>query len=166
MKKIIAILIISTFSLKLYSQNNSHNRNPTYYLDSVECADLPLFDPQLIVDLKVGRKAGTNGQVFVYTKKGYKFNWVYFSTIAKNYPNSKTTLFMVNNEFVMNGKTNKIDSSYILKIEKIDSKDLLMAGKNIKKMTILNIVTNTKANIEKSKQIRIRGTSELTKNVN
>ena len=164
MKKIIALLIISTWSLKLYSQNNTQNREPTYYLDSVECKGIPHFDPLLIDNLQIGKKVGTNGQVFINTKKSHKFNWIYFSTIAANYPNYKTALFMVNNVFVENQKSNKIDSSYILKIEKIDTKDLFIVGKKIKKTVILNIVTNTKENIEKSKQIRIRGTNELTKN--
>ena len=162
MKEIIIILIILTNSLKLYSQNNA----PTYYLDSVECADIPLFNPDLIADIKIGQKAGTNGQIFINIKKGYKFNWIYFSTIATNYSTAKTTLFMLNNEFVKAGNANKIDSSFILKIEKIDTKDLFMIGKNRKKMIILNILTNTKANVEKSKMIRIRGTNELTENTN
>jgi hypothetical protein len=166
MKKIIAILMISTCSLKLYSQNNSHNREPTYYLDSVECSGFPLCDPWLIDNLQVGKKAGTNGQIFINTKKSHKFKWLSFSKIAANYPNYRTTLFMVNNELVENQKFSMIDSSYILKIEKIDTKDLFIVGKKIKKTLILNIVTNTKENIEKSKWIHIRGTNELTKNTN
>ena len=166
MKKIVAILIISTLSLKLYSQNSPHNREPTYYLDSVECKSMPFFDTWFIEDLQIGKKSGTNGQVFINTKKSHKFNWINFSTIATNYSNCGTTLFMVNNEFIKNQKSTKIDSSYILKIEKIDTKDLFIVGKKIKKTVILNIVTNTKENIDKSKQIRIRGTNELTKNTN
>ena len=166
MKKIVALLIISVYSLKLYSQNKSQNRNPTYYLDSVECSGFPLCNPWLIDNLQVGKKAGTNGQIFINTKKNHKFKWLSFSKIAENYPNYRTTLFMVNNELVESQKYSMIDSSYILKIEKIDTKDLFIVGKKIKKMVILNIVTNTKENIEKSKQIRIRGTIELTKNIN
>ncbi len=166
MKKIIALIIISAWSLKLYSQNSSQNREPTYYLDSVECNGFPLFDMQFIDNLQVGHKVGTNGQVFINTKRSHKFNWIGLSTIAANYSKYKTALFMVNNELVKNQKSNKIDSSYILKIDKIDTKGLFIVGKKIKKTVILNILTNTKENIEKSKWIHIRGTNELTKNTN
>jgi hypothetical protein len=166
MKKIVVLLIISIYSLKLYSQNNTQNREPTYYLDSVECVGIPQFDPLFIDNLRIGNKAGTNGQVFINTKKSHKFNWIYFSTIAANYSKYKTALFMVNNELVKNQKYNKIDSSYILKIEQFDSKDLFVVGKKIKKTVILNIITKTKENIEKSKIIHIRGSNELTKNTN
>ncbi len=166
MKKIIVLLIISTYNLKLYSQNNSHNREPSYYLDSVECGGLPIFDNKLIDNIQIGKKVGTNGQVYINTKRKHKFNWVYFSTIAANYPNYKSSLFMINNELLKNQNVNKIDSSYILRVEKIDVKDLFVVGSKINKTVILNIITNTKENIEKSKQIRIRGTNELTKNTN
>ena len=70
----------------------------------------------------------------------------------------KPTIFMLDNEFLKDTASFKIDSSYVLKVEITTASEINYLKNTVPDLTILKIITRTKENLNKYDRIRIRGT--------
>ncbi len=158
---LLSVLLFSAiFSYGQTKQGHS-STPPTYFLDSVRQVKLPQFDPDKISSVDVVKEydevAKTSGRIYIKTKDPKSFNFLSLEQIAKqNAVNAAPCLYMINSELVKDISNVKIDSSYILKCEVVNSKELkyFQGGPSF---IILNIKTKTKENLEKENKIYIRG---------
>ncbi len=142
---------------------------PLCYLDSslIEIENL-YFDPNKIADVYMPKNTldtlRPQGRIFIKSKEPKSFNFLTIADIQKKYftnTSNSTTVFMLDNDFLKSIENFRVDSSYILKVEIINSKELAHLNNLNADFTILRIFTRTKENIEKQNRIRIRG-QELT----
>jgi hypothetical protein len=156
--KIAITFLFSAFTLFSYAQ-----KEPMLFLDSVRITkDQMYFDPNKIETINVVKThdttSKTNGKIFITSKKPHDFNFLTLAqvknTFAKNI--SSPTIFMLDNEFIKDTTTFKIDFSYILKVEITKAADIAYLKNALPDFAILKIITRTKENLEKQNQIHIR----------
>jgi len=155
----------------IYINNNSSERSPAYYINGkfVSRTIIQTLKPYLIEDINVDKSAVEienvkyYGQIHIKIKGDYKAKLISLNDLKSKYVDLKNSpvLFIVDNE-IIDADYDKylVDEKYILQIivEKIDNK------KEKLKFSIVKLLTRTEENIKKSKEIRIRGTSDIIEN--
>jgi hypothetical protein len=160
---ILSILLLCALISNGQTKQTPHpNTAPVFFLDSVRMTTLPHFDLNKIKSLNVVKEYDENtkvyGKVYITTKSPRDFNFLTLEQIAKQSVTGATPcIFMINNELVKDTNNIRIDSSYILKCE-ISNTIELKYLQNFSTLTILNIKTRSKENLDNEKKIYIRGT--------
>jgi hypothetical protein len=101
------------------------------------------------------------------TSKGPKqYNFWTISEITKAFCKDCTpsAIFMLDNEFLKDITKFKIDSSFILRVEFTQAKEIEYLKNSIPDLAILKLITRTKADLDKQNEIRIRGIQPTEKN--
>ena len=151
-------------TLKVSYVNTNDSENPAYYLNGqfVNETFLKTLNPKVIESVSVNHQEiyvesqKYYGQIFITTKVDYTPKLVSLNNLKSKYTNLKNapTIFMIDNE-IINGDYDKliVDENYLLKISvgKVEN------AREKLKFSYIQILTKTKDNIKKSKEIRIRG---------
>lgn len=129
-------------------------------LNAVKYAKLPVFDANKIESITVIKDQPAqypDGLIQITSKDDANFKFLSIEQVAKKYITDATPyMVMIDNEFITDMNDVVIDSSYILRCDKVSTKDFKHL-QNMPAMIILKITTATKENIEKSKKLIIRG---------
>jgi len=148
-----------------YVNENNTERNPAYFINEkfVNATILKTLNPNIIDGIKVVNEdveidhIKYYGQIHLKTKDNYNQRLISLNDIKLKYTNLKNSpaLFVIDNE-IINADYGKylVDENYVLKIsvEKIENKEDKL------KINIVKVLTKSADNIQKSKEIRIRGT--------
>lgn len=119
---------------------------------------LSALDPSLIDSVHVVKEniqvGGTtyHGQVYIKSKSDYTPDLVTLTTLKEEYTDLKTNhvVFMINNQIIKDDPDKcLVDKNYILQI-RVDNIEREGIG-------FVKVLTKTKENIRKAKEIRIRG---------
>ena len=173
--KIFIILISFSLSFVGYGQQSSHSKTVTdwrqlVFLDSVLLTVNSIFDPNKIASIYVVKDyydstKQIQGKIFITSKDPKSFNFLTISDLATTYKKDTNTptIFMLDNEFLKDTTTFKIDSSFILKVEITRTSEIEYLKNTHPDLTILKIITRTKENLDKQNEIRIRGTETTLK---
>ena len=121
--KTFIILISFSISLVAYGQQSSHSKKVTdwrqlVFLDSVLLTANSVFDPNKIASVNVVKDyydsaKQIHGKIFITSKDPKNFNFLTISELATAYKKATNTptIFMLDNEFIKDTTTFKIDSS-------------------------------------------------------
>jgi hypothetical protein len=138
------------------------NFHPEIYLDSVRYGYFPNFDPNQIDSISISKetKEAPRGKIFIKSKHPQSLNLLTIQDINARYRKNALapTIYMLNNEILKEVSTFRIDSAFILKVEILKGSETDYLNVQFPDLTILNIITGTKDNIDKQNAIRIRGT--------
>ncbi|HMH20902.1 MAG TPA: hypothetical protein VK563_03960 [Puia sp.] len=137
---------------------------PQFFLDSQRVLSIPYFDPEKLEDINVVKQvdslSGQYGKVYMRSKYPHVFNFLDLPKIAASQHLSPSDcLFMIDNEWVKDLNGVRIDSSYILRCEIMNTREIGYL-QNYPPLNILNIRMRTKDNLEKEKIIHLRGESD------
>ena len=159
---------IDTIPKVKYVMKESDRRLPAVYIDGKFCDNvgnstrLKTIDPMLLDSIHIEKEEievkGKKyyGQIFFKMKKDYNPKIISLTNLLKKYTNIKNglTLFMIDNEYIK-GDYNKcfVDEKYLLEII-VDNIEIEKEKQNI---NVIQLLTKSDANIEKSKEIRIGG---------
>jgi Tfp pilus assembly protein PilZ len=185
MKKIAFIkhlLIVTVFFFAVvtnYAQQSPKTKKPLsewraiYYVDSLEMPKgNSLFlgvDPNKIADIRVEKYVDStkhiHGKIFITSKNPHRFYMLSMSDVAAMYgiETSKYMIYMVENTFIKNIETFRIDLDFLLKVEILKASEFEYLKDTIPDLTIFKIITRTKENVESIGRIRIRGTETAAK---
>ena len=159
--KFLILIVAFTLTTSAFGQNIKNQTR--VFLDSTLIEEYFLFDPLKIDNIFIGKGFDSlnspKGAIYIKSKNKLDYNFLSLSDVKKlNNINKRTTvIFMLNDKFLTDHITNyKIDSSYILKVQIKKLKEFDYIKKKYKDITIINLLTRTKANIEAEKIIRIR----------
>jgi DNA repair ATPase RecN len=148
----------------LYVNKNVSEKRPAYYLNGqfVNETLLKTLNPNVIENIRVEHQEieveteKYYGQIFINTKDNYKPKLISLNDLKSKYTDLKnaSSVFMIDHE-IINDDYDKciVDENYILKI----SVERIENNKERLKFNLIRILTKTKENIRKSKEIRIRG---------
>ena len=139
---------------------------PLFFLDSVNTGTTPLyFDANKIAGINIVQNyfdsaKQIHGKIFITSKDPKSYHFMTIPEIANNYKRDikMPAIFMLDNEFLKDIATFKIDSSYILKVEITTAAEIEYLKNTFPDLTIFKIITRTKENLDKQNQVRIRGT--------
>lgn len=173
MKTCVALLLF-LFSLSANGQEDITPKPvsewpPLFYLDSVnvEMSKL-LFDANKLSAIKVTNNyydssMQIHGKVFMTSKDPKNYNFLTISQILRPFKKEiqTPTIFMLDNEILKDTSNFKIDSSYILKVLLLQNAENKYSENTMRDSAILKIITRTKKNPGKHKQIRIRGAQSI-----
>jgi hypothetical protein len=123
------------------------------------------FDPNKIDNINVVRDKDPSapfGKVFIKSKNPKDFNFLSAQDIARlNNISIKTiSIFMLDNQIIMDTSSFKIDSSYIKKIEIIKASEIEYLPQNIPDLAILKILTDTIDNNDKYNILKIQSINQ------
>lgn len=160
-KRLLAsLLLLSTYASQAQIAHNPGKNPPDVYIDSVRFAGMPYFDLDKIVDIRVAkdqRGSRNNGVIYITAKAPRSFSFLSLEQVAQQHTKGSTpAMVMVDNQFITDMTGMAIDSSYILRCETLSTKDFKYL-QLLPSMNIVNIITASKENVEKSKKIMIRG---------
>jgi hypothetical protein len=145
-----------------YRRSIKTEKEPAYFIngDFINQFTLKTIDPLTIDSIYVDRKEIKinntiyYGQIYVKLKDEYNPRFISLTDLKKKYVKSSTRnfIFIIDNE-IIRGDYEKliVDEKYILKIVV----DTMRSEKS--DLDIIRLITRTKENIEKSKQIILRG---------
>jgi hypothetical protein len=136
---------------------------PQFFLDSQRLVCMPYLDPEKLEDINVVKNldsvTGQYGRVYMRSKYPHVFHFLDLPEIAASQHLSPSgCLFMIDNEWVKDLNDVRIDSSYILRCEIMNTKEIGYL-QNYPLLNIVNIRMRTKDNLEKEKIIHLRGTA-------
>lgn len=157
-------LIIDTVPLIEYVNVQDITQQPAFYING-KFSTLRTIDPAYIDNVRVENKKVEienkkyDGQIFITMKKGYSPLEISLNGLARKYTNLKNepTIFMIDSIIVKEDYDKYlVDEKYIFKIivETIQQNNV----------TIVQLLTKSKENIEKSKEVRIRGLKDVAYN--
>ncbi|HNX54391.1 MAG TPA: hypothetical protein PLG33_04405 [Prolixibacteraceae bacterium] len=143
-------------------------RKPIYYINGklISHIILKTINPQFIDKINVVKRdtvidaKNYYGEIHIQLKKDYKPKFISLADLKLRYTRqaNASSIFMIDDE-IISGDYRKyiVDENYILKIivERIDVNE-----ENLQ-VNVIRLLTKTEENIKKSKQIWIRGTSDL-----
>jgi hypothetical protein len=143
-------------------------RKPIYYINGklISHIILKTINPQFIYKINVVKRdtvidaKNYYGEIYIQLKKDYKPKFISLADLKLKYTRqaNASSIFMIDDE-IITGDYRKyiVDENYILKIivERIDNNE-----ENLQ-VNVIRLLTKTEENIKKSKQIWIRGTSDL-----
>lgn len=161
MKRLItALLLLSACVSQAQIAHNPGKNPPDVYIDSARFTGMPYFDLDKMVDIQVAKdQAGSrnNGVIYLKAKAPHSFSFLSLEQVAKQHIKDGTpAMVMVDNQFITDMTGMAIDSSYILRCETLSTKDFRYL-RHLPAMSIVNIITASKENVERSKRIMIRG---------
>lgn len=172
--KLLFTLTIVVFSYCVDGQNIKLKPvsvwQPVYFLDSVRVDIQQLhFDPEKIANINVisnyyDSTEHVHGEIFMTSKDKNAYNFLTIPDIARiSNNNSKgPTLYMLDNEFLKDISSFKIDSSYILTIQITKGSEIEYLKNTFPDLTVFKILTRTKENLKNENKIIIRGTEQTT----
>jgi hypothetical protein len=142
------------------------DRQPAFYING-KFAGISLngLDPMSIDSIHVEKREieieGQKyyGQIFLKLKNEYCFQPISLTDLVEKYTNVENglTVFIINNDFIKGDYTQIIvDEKYILKI----IVEIIEDENEKQSINVVRLLTKTKENIEKSKEIRIGGLDE------
>jgi hypothetical protein len=151
-------------TLKVSYVNSNDSESPAYYLNGQLLSEtiLKTLNPNEIESISVSHQEiqvdsqKYFGQIFIITKQDYVPKLISLNDLKSKYTNLKNepVIFMIDNE-IINEEYDKciVDENYLLNIsiEKID------IGKEKLHFRFIQVLTKKEENINKSKEIRIRG---------
>lgn len=156
-----------------YTNKPDNNRPIAYFVNGrFETWTLDKIDPGKVENVNIVKMDtvidGTRyyGQVYLKVKdydSNYTPNLITLRDLVDEYTKlkNKPVIFTIDGRFINADYTNyKIDKNSILKIVL----DKFANSKDPNEVWIANVLTKSKENIERSKQIRIRGSSSIAKN--
>jgi hypothetical protein len=179
--KIFVLLLLLPFSFIAYGQQHPKSDptaegKPLYFLDSVnfELSQWH-FDPNKISGINIVKNHYDSanrrrGAMFITSKDPKSYTFLSITDVLnkflplreilhKNQQGlQKPTIFILDNDFLKDTATFKIDSSYVLKVEISRASEFEYLKNTIPELTIIRIITRTKENLNKYERIRIRGT--------
>jgi hypothetical protein len=102
------------------------------------------------------------GKFFIKSKNPKDFNFLSAQDIARlNNISIKTiSIFMLDNQIIMDTSSFKIDSSYIKKVEIIKASEIEYLPQNIPDLAILKILTDTIDNNDKYNILKIQSINQ------
>jgi hypothetical protein len=169
--KTFIILSLLSFSFAGFAQKIAPAKpitewEPMVYLDSVNVELSHLyFDVKKIGNIQVvsdyyDSARQIHGKIFIQSKDPTDFHFLPIGSITGLYKKDAQTpaIFMLDNEFLKDTSSYKIDSSYILNVELTSTNEMNYLKNAMPGLTIVKIITKTKENLDKQNQIRIRGT--------
>jgi len=155
---------VDTIPMVEYSNSKNIGLQPAYYINGefTNHTTLITLDPLSIDSIYIEKKeieTGNKkyyGQVFITMKKEYTPKLISLSDLVQKYTNLKNgiTIFMIDNYIIKEDYDQcLIDEKYILKI----IVDTIEMGNEKPDINVVRLLTKSKENIEKSKEIKIRG---------
>ena len=155
---------VDTILVVEYSNSKNIGLQPAYYINGkfANHTALITIDPQSIDSIYIEKKEIETenkkyyGQVFITMKKEYTPKLISLSDLVQKYTNLKNgiTIFMIDNYIIKEDYDQcLIDEKYILKI----IVDTIEMGNEKPDINVVRLLTKSKENIEKSKEIKIRG---------
>jgi len=161
--------VIDTVPMVVYSKTESVVRQPAFYINGKLSSQtrLKTTDPMLIDSIHIEKKEIEiegkiyYGQVFLKMKREYNPQIISLTDLVEKYTNIKSghTIFMIDNDFIKDDYDQcLVDEKYLLKI----IVDTIEKGKE--NVNVVRLLTKSKENIEKAKEIRIRGLGEIALN--
>lgn len=154
----------------VYNNNVTAINQPVWYLDSIPMGKSQLvFNPDDIKNLAVLKDASEgagSGEVYITTKKDKSYNFLTLEEIKEKYVKSPqpVAIYMIDGKLIQTDlSTYKVDEKYILSISVLSSDDFSYLKEEQRKLSIINIITRTKENIEKANVIHIRGSNTSLK---
>ena len=164
------ILFITLFvSLVAFGQHNTVSKpfkewQPLYYIDSVH-VDFPKYHFELnklksmqVISSYIDSTRQIHGKVFMTSKNPKDYKFLTLRDITSTYKKEKFSpeIFILDNEFMKDTSSFRIDSSYILKIELIKGSEIVYLKKHDANMAILKITTRTKENLARENKKPIK----------
>lgn len=154
-----------------YIHKTNHDHNPAFFVNGKFLSGSKNINPDQIKSMNVVHKDTTingkkyYGQIYLKIKRhhsSYDSSLITLRRLADIYTKlkNKPVLFTIDGKVINTDYSNyKVDKNSILKIvvEKFDT----INGSN--KLWLVNILTKTEKNIKKSKQMIIRGSSEIVR---
>ena len=162
---------VDTIPVVEYSNSENIGLQPVYYINGKLSSHsiLKTIDPQSIDSIHIEKnkiETGNKkyyGQIYITMKKEYAPKLISLTDLAQKYTNLKNgiTIFMIDNDIIKEDYNQcLVDEKNILKI----IVDTVEAGNEKSNINIVRLLTKSKENIEKSKEIRIRGLEKTTLN--
>ena len=154
-----------------YVKTENVGRQPVYYINGKlsNTTILRTIDPNLIDSIHVEKKEieikgkSYHGQIDLKMKKEYHPQLISLNDLKAKYTNltKSATIFMIDNDIIKDDYDQYlVDEKFILKI----IVDTVESEKEKLNVAIVRLMTKTKENIEKSKEIRLRGSDKTTLN--
>lgn len=162
---------ISTTPFVEYVKTENVGQQPAFYINGefsnstmIKTVDHTLIDSIHVEkkEIEIGNKK-YSGQIFVKMKNEYTPQIISLTGLAMKYANLKNglTVFMLDNEIIKEDYDQcLVDEKYILKIT-VDTIELEGGKTNV---NMIRLLTKSQENMEKTKEIRIRGLNEMTLN--
>jgi hypothetical protein len=153
----LAGFFILACALNLRAQFIKSSDSPIWFINSVRYEKAPIIDRNNIQSLVVTNPtAGKSGEIHLQLKSGVKLSLMTLGQIAAaQHLNSRSLVFMIDDQFVQDTANVKIDSAFLHKYLVISPEQFKYAASA--KFLILNILT--KANKKPDGAITIRGLS-------
>lgn len=163
--------LADSIPLVVYHETENNGRQPAVYING-ELSNLTIvrtLDPNLIDSVYVENKEieieGKKyyGQVFIAMKKEYSPKLISLADLRLKYtnPSNRPAIFMIDNEIFKGDYENyMVDEKSILNVI-VDTVEDEEGQLNV---DVVRLLTKTKENIEKSREIIIRGMEETTSN--
>ena len=164
-------IVIDTIPIVEYAVSESDNLQPAFYINGILSSRtrLTTIDPMFVDSIHVEKKEfeieGKRyfGQIFIKMKMEYNPQIISLNDLIEKYTNIKNelTIFMIDNNFIKDDYDQYlVDEKFLLKII-VDTIERKIDKQNV---NIVRLLTKSKENIEKSKEIRLRGLEEITMN--
>ena len=161
---------VTTLSVE-YVKTENIGQLPAYYINGKLSSPslLRTIDPKLIDSIDVEKKEieikgkSYHGQIDLKMKKEYHPQLISLNDLKAKYTNltKSATIFMIDNDIIKDDYDQYlVDEKFILKI----IVDTVESEKEKLNVAIVRLLTKTKENIEKSKEIRLRGSDKTTLN--
>ena len=160
---------IDTIPFVEYVKPENIGLQPAFYINGIFSNSIIAVDPMQIDSIhieKTGVDIGNkryDGQIFIKMKNEYTPKIISLTNLAMKYTNLKDgfTIFMIDNEIIKEDYDQCfVDEKYILKIVV----DTIEMGKGKANVNVVRLLTRSKENIEKSKEVKIRGINQMTLN--
>ena len=141
-----------------YSQQQQKQDNATAYFINGVLLDIknPIFSPEEIISIEIKNET-PSGEIYIKTKNDGKLVFLTPLEIKKKYAKLATSsaIYFVDGHLVDESLI-KIEEGYILSVNVTLPKEMKLKGAN-RNLSLIQITTRSKENVEKSKQIRIKG---------
>jgi len=167
----IPLSVIDTIPLVKYVKAENFERQPAFYINGKFMTNTALrtIDPMVIDSIHIEKNEieienkKYYGQIYITLKKEYMPKFISLNDLMLKYTTLKNefTIYMIDNDIIKgNYDQCLVDEKYILKI----IVDTIEIEKGKTKINVVRLLTKSKENIEKSREIRIRGLNEMILN--
>jgi hypothetical protein len=138
----LAGFFILACALEVHAQLIKSSNSPVWFIDSVSYEKAPIIDQNNIQRLDVTNPvAGKPGEIHLQLKPGVKLSLMTLGQIAAaQHLNSRSLVFMIDDQFVQDTANVKIDSTFLYKYVVLKTSQFKYAASA--KFLILNILTN------------------------
>lgn len=158
MKYLISILsIFISFHAESQKTNKKSTPEPTYFLDSIRIGKIAIFDPNKIESVNEVNDDDTTtprGKIYIKSKNPNDFNFLSAQDIAQlnNIDRSAPIILIIDDHIVKDNSSFIIDSSYILKMWRVQVENNSFLTTNLSDQKIIKIITPEYVDRRKSKK--------------